>query len=95
MKTVIAERVIHGGLNRVALKFPYDADLIKIARGFPDAQWSKQMRNWHISDSPDTIILLLKAFHTKAYIDYSAIRPNLAFLVSLRGQRLSTAYRMY
>jgi integrase/recombinase XerD len=74
MKTVIAQRVIHGGINRVSLRFPYDADLIKITRGFQGSKWSRQMNCWHVADTPDVITLLLKAFQGKAYIDYSAIK---------------------
>ncbi len=74
MKTVIAERVIHKGDNRIALKFPYDNKLIAIVKGFPDARWSGQQKFWHIADRKDVITFLLKAFHGSAYIDYSALR---------------------
>jgi integrase len=83
MKTVITERVIHGGMNRVALKFPYDAELIKITRGLPDPKWSWQMNAWHIPDSNDIITLLLKAFSGKAYIDYTALKPSLTEKIML------------
>ena len=76
MKTVIVQRVIHGGINRVSLRFPYDADLIKVTRGLPDSKWSNQMKCWHVADSSDIITLLLKAFYGKAYVDYSALKGN-------------------
>jgi len=78
MKTVIAERVIHRGSDRVTLRFPYDAELINITREQYDARWSKQMNCWHIPDSSDIITLLLKAFYGKAYVDYAALKPGLA-----------------
>jgi integrase/recombinase XerD len=78
MKNVIVERVIHKGVNRVALRFPYDTGLISVVKGFPDARWSQQMGCWHIADSTDVITLLEKTFYGKAYIDYSALKPNLA-----------------
>lgn len=78
MKNIIAERVLHKGMNRVSLRFPYDAELIKITRGLPDPIWSSQMKCWHIPDSTDIIALLLKAFYGKAYIDYTSLKPNLA-----------------
>ena len=78
MKNVIAERVIHKGVNRVALRFPYDTGLISVVKGFPDTRWSQQMGCWHIADSTDVITLLEKAFYGKAYIDDSALKPNLA-----------------
>ena len=78
MKNIIAERVLHKGMNRVTLRFPYDAELIKITRGLPDPKWSSQMKCWHIPDNTDIITLLLKAFYGKAYVDYTALKPNLA-----------------
>ena len=65
-------------MDRVTLRFPYDAELIRITRGLPDPMWSSQMKCWHIPDSTDIIALLLKAFYGKAYIDYTALKPNLA-----------------
>jgi integrase/recombinase XerD len=78
MKTVIAERVIHKGDSRIALRFPYDTELIVVVKGFSDARWSEQMKCWHIADRTDVITLLLNTFHGKAYIDYSALRVSLA-----------------
>ena len=51
MKSIIAERVLHKSMNRVTLRFPYDAELNKITRRLPDPVWSSQMRCWHIPDS--------------------------------------------
>jgi integrase/recombinase XerD len=78
MKNIIAERVIHNGVSRIAIRFPYDAELISVVKGFPDVRWSNQMKCWHIADSMDTITKLLKAFYGKAYVDYTALKPNLA-----------------
>ena len=77
MKTIVAERVIHNGMVRVGLRFPYDAELIKITKGLPDPLWSSQMKCWHIPDSPEIIPILLKAFYGKAYVDYNALKPSL------------------
>jgi hypothetical protein len=63
MKNVIVERVIHKGVNRVALRFRYDTGLISVVKRFPDARWSQQMGCWHIADSTDVITLLEKAFY--------------------------------
>jgi integrase/recombinase XerD len=86
MKNIIAERVMHKGMDRVTLRFPYDAELIKIVRGLPDARWSKQMGCWQIEDSKDIIAILLKAFYGKAYVDYSALKPNLAEKIRLKRE---------
>jgi integrase/recombinase XerD len=69
MKNVIIERVIHKGVNRVALRFPYDTGLISVVKGFPDARWSQQLGCWHIADSIDAITLLEKAFYGKADLE--------------------------
>jgi integrase/recombinase XerD len=74
MKNVVAERVVHKGMDRITLKFPYDDLLIKIVRGFPDARWSQQMGCWHIENGSDMISVLLKAFYGKANVDYSALK---------------------
>jgi integrase/recombinase XerD len=74
MKNVIVERVIHDGESCVALRFPYDTELISVVKGFPRARWSNKMKYWYIPDSSDVITLLLKAFYKKAYIDYSTLK---------------------
>ena len=86
MKKIVAERLIHKGINRVALRFPYDAELIKIAKGLADPLWSSQMKCWHIPDTPDIISLLLKAFYGKAYVDYTALKPNLAEKIKVKKE---------
>ena len=86
MKNIIAERVVYGSKNRITLRFSYDSKLNSIVKGFPDARWSKQMHCWHIKDSPDVIIQLLKAFYSKAYIDYSAMKMCLAEKVKTKRE---------
>jgi hypothetical protein len=44
MKTVTAEKVIHKGDSRIALRFPYDKELLVAVKGFSDARWSEQMK---------------------------------------------------
>jgi hypothetical protein len=66
MKNVTAERIIHNGMNRVVLRFPYDNTLIAAAKELTDARWSNQLKCWHVSDCSDIITLLLKVFHGKA-----------------------------
>jgi integrase/recombinase XerD len=86
MKNVIAERVIHNGLNRIALRFPYDSELIAIVKGLHDARWSNQMKCWHVAYSNDIIAVLLKAYYGKAYIDYTALKPNLTEKIKVRRE---------
>jgi integrase/recombinase XerD len=94
MKNVIVERVIHGGESRIALRFRYDRELNSVVKSFPDARWSNQIKCWHIADDKDIITLLLKAFARKAYIDYSALKPNLAERIRLqRKEKKKGKYR--
>jgi integrase/recombinase XerD len=78
MKNIIAERVIHDNAKRVSIRFPYDAGLVRIIRGIPGSRWSERMNCWHFPDSADIIEVLLSAFSGKAYVDYTALKPNLA-----------------
>jgi integrase/recombinase XerD len=74
MTTIIAERVRHDGGMRVALKFPYDQEIINLVRTLPDARWSNRMQCWHIADNEDIITILLQTLSKHAFIDYSALR---------------------
>jgi integrase/recombinase XerD len=86
MKNIIAERLTSDGGSRIALKFSYDNELIRIVKELPDAHWSAGNKYWHFSDSPDVISLLLKAFSGKANVDYSSIKTNLAEKIRLKKE---------
>ncbi len=86
MKTIIAERVTHDGGNRVALKFPFDEELITIVRTIPGVRWSQRMQCWHIPDSENVISILLEAFKKAAFIDYSTIKTQ-KLVEKVRDQR--------
>jgi len=84
MKTITVERVNRDGGSRISLRFAYDQELIKVVKELPDARWSSSGSYWHISDSLEIISLLLNSFHGKAYIDYSALKLNLAEKIRLK-----------
>jgi integrase/recombinase XerD len=86
MRNIIAERVLHKGISRIVLRFPFDSELIMVVKGLSDAKWSQVMGCWHIEDSPHVITLLLKAFYGKAFIDYSALKPNLAEKIRVKKE---------
>src|SRR5664280_2590938 len=96
MKNIIVERVIHDGGNRIALQFPYDQELNVVVKELPDAQWSSDMKYWHISDSSNIVSILLKTFYGKAYLDYSALSLNLAEKIRLKkeGKKIKTSGRV-
>ena len=72
-------------MNRVVLRFQYDKALIDAAKELTDARWSGRLKCWHVADCSDIITLLLKAFHGKAYVDYTALRPT--FAEKIRAKR--------
>jgi integrase/recombinase XerD len=76
MKNVIANRVIHDGESRVAIKFPYDKELISIVKELPEARWSSTMNCWHIKDGRNVVHDLFHAFKGKAYLDYSLLKSD-------------------
>ena len=76
MKNVIVERVIHDGESRVALRFPYDTELISVVKGFPGARWSATMKYWHIPDNPGIVSKLEELLKGKAILDYSVLEQE-------------------
>ena len=76
MTTIIAERVSHDSGIRVALKFPFDGELIEIVRRLPGIRWSNRLGCWHIPDSPDVIEFLLKNLSRYALVDYSDLKKQ-------------------
>jgi len=76
MTTIIAERVSHDSGIRVALKFPFDGELIGIIKKLPGIRWSNRLNCWHIPDTPDVIDLLLENLSPYAFIDYSDLRKQ-------------------
>lgn len=76
MTTIIAERVSHDSGIRVALKFPFDGELIGIIKKLPGIRWSNRLNCWHIPDSPDVIDLLLENLSPYAFVDYSDLRKQ-------------------
>jgi integrase/recombinase XerD len=73
MKRITAERVIHRGASRIALKFSFDNELITKLKDLPDARWSRTMNCWHIQDRDDIVSQLYRVFKGKAFIDHSAL----------------------
>jgi integrase/recombinase XerD len=74
MITVIVERVVHDSGIRVALKFPYDRDLVEIVKTLPDARWSNRLQCWHVTDVETIEVILLEKLSRHAFVDCSALR---------------------
>ncbi len=76
MKTIICERVLHKGENRVTLRFPYDIELIKITRSIPGAKWSQSLYSWHIPDDAELFKDLAGLYSGLAVLDGSGLRTH-------------------
>ncbi len=70
MKAINVERLVHHGMDRIALRFRYDSELIGIVRTLPGARWSNSMRFWHIDDRPDAFENIRQAFRGKAVLEF-------------------------
>ncbi|MBK7711400.1 MAG: tyrosine-type recombinase/integrase [Bacteroidales bacterium] len=78
MKSIIVEKVIHKGEERIALRFPYDTELGTIIRGFVGARWSKTLNCWHIPDNQSTMEKLALVFKDRLSLESSAISEPLS-----------------
>ncbi|MDZ7636251.1 MAG: hypothetical protein U5L72_18160 [Bacteroidales bacterium] len=67
------QRVVHDSGIRVALKFPYDRDLIEVVKTLPDVRWSTRLQCWHVSEVE---IYLLEKLSRHAFVTYSALRSK-------------------
>ena len=74
MKTIIVERVKHDGGNRIALRFPFDRELIETVRHLPGARWSMRMQSWHMDDFVNAGDVLVSAFDGMAELDLSGLK---------------------
>ena len=74
MTTVIVERVLHDSGIRVALRFPYEKEIIKIVRTFPDAIWDQNLNYWHIAQSRGIDGKIVKALIEVARIEFKSGR---------------------
>lgn len=55
MKTVIAKRVLHKGIQRIALEFSHDKEIMDLIRKVDDVKWSATMKCWHMPDTNECI----------------------------------------
>jgi integrase/recombinase XerD len=73
MKSIIAERVNHGGVSRIALKFPYDEELNSVIKELPESGWSKTMKCWHLPDNKNMLERIPVIFRDTAIVDLSGV----------------------
>lgn len=71
-KTVHLEALDHKGQRRIALRFPYDAWLITIAKQL-GAQWSKSHKCWHVENGSPSMKAIFAAYKGLAWVNAEAL----------------------
>jgi len=67
------ELLIRNGERRIALRFPYNIELITIAKQL-GATWSATDRCWHVANGREHVSVVFSAFKGKAWVDYSGLK---------------------
>ncbi|MBK9759068.1 MAG: tyrosine-type recombinase/integrase [Flavobacteriales bacterium] len=80
LTTIKLEAVYHEKVKRIALRFPYDAELIKLAKQL-GAKWSQTHKCWHVVDGSASLKAVYAKFKGHAWVDGStlfamAFKPN-------------------
>ncbi|MCW5898634.1 MAG: tyrosine-type recombinase/integrase [Flavobacteriales bacterium] len=74
-RNVVLEAIVHEKERRIALRFPYDVELITVAKEL-GARWSNTRKVWHVPNGSDTLKTVFAAYKGRAWVDYSALRNN-------------------
>lgn len=56
MKTISIECVMHEGIRRIHLRFPFDREILARIKEIHDSRWSQALGCWHIPYSDDSIL---------------------------------------
>lgn len=75
-KKIEVKTLVYKNEQRLALYFPYNEELVKLIKSFPDAAWSNSNKCWHIANGRNNMKELFQVFNGKAYIDTTAIFSN-------------------
>lgn len=71
-RTIRLEAIAHSGTRRIALRFPYDSELIAAAKSI-GAQWSRTFNCWHVPNGGDSMKAVFAAFKGLAWVDTTAL----------------------
>ncbi len=71
-KTVNLEALDHNGQRRIALRFPYDSQLIATAKSI-GAQWSKTYKCWHVENGSTSMKAIFAAYKGQAWVNADAL----------------------
>ncbi|MBE7442929.1 MAG: site-specific integrase [Flavobacteriales bacterium] len=76
LKKIEVKTLVYKNEQRLALYFPYNEELVKLIKSFPDAAWSNSNKCWHIANGRNNMKELFQVFKGKAYLDTSTIFSN-------------------
>ncbi len=60
MQTILVEKIFHRDENRLLLRFQRDQQLIELIRTLPDCKWSHTNAAWHVPDTPECKVEMVK-----------------------------------
>lgn len=69
------EHLVHKAQRCIALRFPYDADLIAAAKQ-AGAKWSGTHRCWWTPNSPEHLQAIFTAYKGRAWVDMNGLRKK-------------------
>lgn len=70
---IVLEHLKHRGENQIAIKFPYDQELIKLVKQIKGTTWSSSNKCWFVLNSPDNLKAIFKAFKGKVWVNADAL----------------------
>jgi site-specific recombinase XerD len=76
-KEILLELLHHRGQNHIAIKFPYNAELIKVIKQIPEVTFSGTHKCWYAPHSKESFDSIFKIFHdAKIWVNYSKLKDN-------------------
>jgi len=73
MITIALDTVIHRNKEILLLRFPFDNELINIAKKLNDVRWSATHKAWYAAHTPESLKQIKQIFTGIANIDDSVI----------------------
>jgi len=74
-RTVLLEHLVHDAKRCIALKCPYDAELIAAAKK-AGATWSASHKRWYVPNEPEHLQAIFAAFKGVAWVDMNGLRKK-------------------
>lgn len=93
MKNIIAEKIVHHGQKSIALRFPYDQELIDHIKKVPETRWSQSITCWHIPDDSTVVDNLKGKLSGVATVSFFKSELNLAQRIRLKRESKDTGIK--